>query len=225
MNRDNDNDEQEMGRLRQVILSSEALDADPKQAGSTICTVNKTTSEVDNDARFGMLSPELLDGYAASDDIVLVGAKKKKVAAKKTARTLLTPQEIKQATAASKKAARKLQQLQDKAAQKQRRAQCYDSLKDTAISYESSQLLSRAADLGKPVTKRQQLQQLLRKEQAGLTLSATEQTILYQPATQIMAVTNDPGRQDDRKKTKIMNNNNTTALEWENEDDFMVVGT
>lgn len=190
-----DDNELEMARLRQVILASATPTKEAKHfqkpsphLTTSIKARNRTAPGTDKnndttnvvDGSTSMLSPELLNDYA-SDEMVVTKAKKKIETGAKKARTVLTPQEIKQAATASKKATRKLQQLKDRAVQKQKRAQWYDSLQATAISTESSQLLSRAADLGKPVTKRQHMQQLLRKEQAGLTLSNAEQTLLYQP--------------------------------------------
>jgi DEAD/DEAH box helicase len=129
-------------------------------------------------ATHGILSAEIMKEYE-SDEMVLLESKKKKSGSKKVA-VLLTPAELKQAAALQKKTARKLKQLEDRAAGKQKRAALYASLQQTALSNDAMRLLSRTADLGKHVTKREQLQQLLRKERAGMALSETEQDILYQ---------------------------------------------
>lgn len=124
-----------------------------------------------------LLSEEMQQELGDLDNPLVLQAKKKKKPKKATVE--LTPQEIRQARLLQKNTARKIQQLQDRAAQKKKRVELYTSLKDSAISKDQRLLLESSSTLGKRVSKKEQLQKLLRKERAGLALTVAEQDLLY----------------------------------------------
>ena len=144
---------------------------------------NDTTGDgnTEDDAKESIFSPEMqkeMDAIGAGcDDCVILPTKKKK---KKSTKVVeLTPEEIKAARAQHKNAARKLKQLADRKEQKKKRAELYATLRENAISSEERELLASSSTLGKRVSKREQLQRLIRKERAGIQLTEEEKNILY----------------------------------------------
>lgn len=135
----------------------------------------------EDDAKESIFSPEMqkeMDAIGAGcDDCVILPTKKKK--RKSTKVVELTPEEIKAARAQHKNAARKLKQLADRKEQKKKRAELYATLRENAISSEERELLASSSTLGKRVSKREQLQRLIRKERAGIQLTQEEKNILY----------------------------------------------
>ena len=160
------NEEAEMERLKEILLTSEAhlkTSTDDKRQRQEPMTQEHTTESS-------------AYGQDEDGDLIIMPRKKK---AKKQIHVELTPQEIRKAKLAHKNATRKLKQLTDRAEQKQKRAELYSKLKDTAISNEERDLLSSSSTLGKRETKREALKRLLQKERAGMTLTDEERDLLY----------------------------------------------
>jgi ATP-dependent RNA helicase DHX37/DHR1 len=125
-----------------------------------------------------LLSSNLLEEYG-SDEVAILPSKSKRCRPAAAPDVPLTDAEIKQATVERKKQSRKLQQLTERATKKERRAQLYAQLQQSAISETAAQLLHSTASWGKTVTHKERVQQLSRRERAGLELSAEERNILY----------------------------------------------
>ena len=118
--------------------------------------------------------------FGDDDNPLVVVAKKKKRKGKKS-RILLTPEEIKEARVLQKKTARKLQQLEARAAQKKKRAELYKKLQEDQEAQAALQplLLASGKLSRKDVdTKRQAVKKIFNKEQAGLSLTTQEQDLL-----------------------------------------------
>ena len=141
--------------------------------------VDKASTDAKEESIF---SPEMqaeMDAIGAGcDDCVILPTKKKKKS-EATKVVELTPEEIKAARAQHKNAARKLKQLADRREQKKKRAELYATLRENAISSEERELLASSSTLGKRVSKREQLQRLIRKERAGIQLTEEEKDVLY----------------------------------------------
>jgi ATP-dependent RNA helicase DHX37/DHR1 len=125
-----------------------------------------------------LLSSNLLEEFG-SDEVVILPSKSKRPRPAAVSDVPLTNAEIKQATIERKKQSRKLQQLAERSTKKERRAQLYAQLQQSAISETAAQLLHSTASWGKTVTHKERVQQLSRRERAGLELSAEERNILY----------------------------------------------
>lgn len=166
---------------------------DHEHGGDTINSDN-------HDATTGLLSEELLaqgaaSGLASNCDsenplIVLPNSSmKKKLKKDKTVTVVpLTPEEIRDAKALQKKTARKLQQLETRAAQKKKRAELYKRLEESNKVSRSVALQPLLASSGKlsrkeSDTKKQALKRILNKERAGLALTAGEKDLLYPERT------------------------------------------
>ena len=202
-------EEKEMERLREIMRTSRAhLDRaaaarngtsleeqEQEQDGATQKTKRKR-SKKDSDRDEGgvdkastgakeesIFSPEMqaeMDAIGAGcDDCIILPTKKKKKKSRATKVVELTPEEIKAARAQHKNAARKLKQLADRREQKKKRAELYATLRENAISSEERELLASSSTLGKRVSKREQLQRLIRKERAGIQLTEEEKDVLY----------------------------------------------
>ena len=161
----------------------------------------------EDDANESIFSPEMQKEMeaigAGCDDCVILPTKKKK---KKSTRVVeLTPEEIKAARAQHKNAARKLQQLADRKEQKKKRAELYATLRENAISSEERELLASSSTLGKRISKREQLQRLIRKERAGIQLTEEEKNILY--TERKVGGGGDGDNSDDSDSDDVMNPN------------------
>ena len=140
------------------------------------------SKDADNDVANSILSPEMqaeMEALGGGGDNALIMPSRKKRTKKGPKRVELTPEEIKAARTQHKNATRKLKQLADRAEQKKRRAELYATLRENAISSEEMALLSSSSTLGKRVSKKEQLQQLLRMERAGIELTEVEKDLLY----------------------------------------------
>jgi len=137
--------------------------------------------DAEDGAKDSIFSPEMqaeMDAIGAGcDDCVILPTKKKKKKATKVVE--LTSEEIKAARSQHKNAARKLKQLADRKEQKKKRAELYATLRENAISSEERELLASSSTLGKRVSKREQLQRLIRRERAGIQLTEEEKNVLY----------------------------------------------
>lgn len=186
MTTDDDHDEAaEMERLRHLLAThpltrhEQQMQAEDKEESNT----NDANKNGDDQINLydGVLDPsEQPDMYGTDDTPLILASTKKK---KKTAsRIILTPAEIKQARAERKKLERKLRQLQDRKAQKERRQALYAKLEEHSVANSAvpRHLLQSSAQLGHKRTARELLQYLLEKEKAGLTLTEEEQNQLYQ---------------------------------------------
>jgi hypothetical protein len=131
-----------------------------------------------------MMEPSVYGAEDPENVLVLSGGRKKKKKEggdtdRASAAVELTPHERKQALKAAKNASRKLAQLERKAVQKQKRAELYDKLQQSALSSSQMQLLHSSSSLGGHMTQKQQLAWLVKKERAGLALTEEERTLLY----------------------------------------------
>jgi ATP-dependent RNA helicase DHX37/DHR1 len=160
------NEEAEMERLKEILLTSEAHLMNDKE--------DKRQRE--EPIRQERTAESSAYGQDEDDDLIVMPKKKK---AKKQPCVELTQQEIRKAKLVRKNATRKLKQLSDRAEQKQKRTELYSKLKDTAISNEERDLLSSSSTLGKRETKREALKRLLQKERIGLSLTNEERDLLY----------------------------------------------
>jgi ATP-dependent RNA helicase DHX37/DHR1 len=120
--------------------------------------------------------------------IVLPSHSKKKQRKDKTAVVPLSPEEIREAKALQKNTARKLQQLETRAAQKKKRADLYKRLEESNQISQAMALQPLLASSGKlsrkdSDTKKQALKKILNKERAGLALTEGERDLLYPERT------------------------------------------
>ena len=183
---DNLDEGKEMDRLRDIISISEThLEQARIQHSSSEKKRNiasKSMTADNNEVDGAILSEEMREqmdrGYGDNGNNTHVLMPKKKKA--KVIRTVeLTQTEIRQAKKSQKNANRKLNQLAARAEQKQRRAELYSKLEQTAISAKDIELLASSSTLGKRETKREALKRLLSRERAGLNLTENERNILY----------------------------------------------
>jgi hypothetical protein len=164
------------GRTNQESASP---DKEPKYS-LTLDKEKKDDNNSNDDGLSNLLSEEMQQEYGDNNDEnpLIVVTKKKKQGRKKVI-VQLTAQEIRQAKLLQKNTARKMKTLQDRAAQKQKRGELYNTLKETAISKEQMELLESSSTLGKRVSKREQLKKILQRERAGLVITPEERDLLY----------------------------------------------
>ena len=156
-------DEDEIRRLESMI----------EESNQRLAETNEATTET-TEASSSILSPELMEDLG--DDAVVLRKRKKQ---KKAPTVVLTPQERKHAQQKHKQLTRKLQQLKQRSEQKQRRKDLYEKLEKSKV--EQIDLLQSSAELGKRKSKKEELQQILHKERAGLKLTEEEHEALYPP--------------------------------------------
>ena len=218
----NDNaesEEKEMERLRAIIRNSELRVEQSKQQqqqeeeeedninnkirnGISCKKRRKGDSDDDNDNG----STDVVDGndnnecyYSSTtteNPLIIIPSskkKKKKKGATTKATAILTPYEIKQAKLLQKNTTRKLQQLELRSKQKQKRKELYKQLEKNAQNVPDKDcllpLLSSSSTLSRKrgkknnihgsLSKKQTLQRLLQKERAGITLTKEEKQLLY----------------------------------------------
>jgi len=187
-------EEKEIQRLRSILRSSEkhlkqvdddssALPADSEKKKRKRKIVEEETIVANTDT--SIFSKEFLKeqghGEFGGDDNPLVVVPKKKKKKDKKALVQLTAEEIKEARSLQKKTARKLQQLEIRAAQKKKRAELYKKLqKDQASQADLQPLLLASGNLSRKEsdTKRQAVKKIFNKEQAGLSLTKEEKDLL-----------------------------------------------
>lgn len=197
---------------------------------------NETTSHDDtngagsgqnwyNGVASGLLSADLLAegaarGLATNTDaqnplIVLPGGSSRKKQKTAAAVVTLTREEVREAKALQKKTARKLQQLETRAAQKTRRADLYRRLEESNRTSQALALQPLLVSSGKlsrkgSDTKKQSLKKILNRERAGLALTEGEKDLLYPERTvQEWPPTTSPTRSShsestDHKSAKIV---------------------
>ncbi|CAJ1903459.1 unnamed protein product [Cylindrotheca closterium] len=189
---DHIDEESEMTRLRSILRNSEKTTDLVEQAeeetsssqGKRKRKSNKLTkADEPEDMQSSILSNDLLlesGDYGAENPLVVLPKKKKK---KKESKKIiqLTPEEIREAKILQKKTARKLQQLETRAAQKIKRAELYKTLQEHQLSKEKLDMLSSSGTVSRKnvSTKKQTLQHLIKRERAGLVLNEKEKSILY----------------------------------------------
>lgn len=186
-------EEKEIQRLRSILRSSEkhlerANDDSLEPAADNKKKKRKRyakSEEKTDTSDTSMFSKEFLkeQGHRefGDDDNALVVAPKKKKKKEKKNRVMLTPEEIKEAKALQKKTARKLQQLEARAAQKKKRTELYKKLQEDQESQAALQpLLLASGKLSRKEsdTKKQAVKKIFNKEQAGLSLTEEEQNLL-----------------------------------------------
>ena len=190
---DHIDEEKEMERLRSMLRTSEehlkkSEDAtqNPSREKRKHALGDESQDTGTNDSEraveSSLLSSELLmqsRNTTAENPLIVLPSKKKKKRVKP--RIELTSEEIREAKALQKKTARKLQQLEARAAQKKKRAELYKKLQENQISKVALPLLQSSGKLSRKETdtKKQKLQKLLRKERAGISLTLAEEKILY----------------------------------------------
>jgi len=136
--------------------------------------------EKDNDM-LSLLSPELqaqFAGMSGDNTLLILPSKKKKQKTKKQLPPL-TPSEIKAAKSLYKNTNRKLQQLAQRKLQKEQRFTLYKQLESNKVSDSNRSLLLKSSELGKKLTKKEQLKQLHKKELMGIKLTNDEMDVLY----------------------------------------------
>eukprot|EP00934_Nitzschia_sp_Nitz4_P008609 Nitzschia sp. Nitz4//scaffold39_size137210//9590//15393//NITZ4_003183-RA/size137210-snap-gene-0.131-mRNA-1//1//CDS//3329550335//8599//frame0 len=191
---DHIDEDKEIERLRAILRDSEAHLQSSHQAGDNGAESKpnkrkrnhekgktETTEMEGENSALSMLSSELQEeALAAGDDnaLVILPSKKKKI---KQSRVQLTPEEIREATLLQKKTAKKLQQLEARAAQKKQRAEIYKRLEQHRVSDSTLDLLNKSGNVSRKDidTKKQTLQKLVRKEKAGIELTEEEKDLLY----------------------------------------------
>ncbi|KAL3922867.1 MAG: hypothetical protein SGILL_001977 [Bacillariaceae sp.] len=195
-------EEKEMERLRAVLRDSErqlkqaeepeeevaAASSSKKRkrkkgnAGATEeeeASSNNTASILSEE-----LTSELSKGYNDEENpLVVIPSKRKRKKDKKTNNVQLSPEEIREAKVMQKKTAKKLQQLEARAAQKKKRAELYKRLEEsqTVPRPTLQPLLLSSGKLSRKdsATKKQALKKILNKERAGMSLTKEERELLY----------------------------------------------
>lgn len=183
---DHIDEEKEIERLRTVLRDSETHLERAKEDQDVLEKKSKRKRkewkkdgghDESKEQDTSMFSEELL--AECGDDLVVLPNKKRPK--KNLSSVSLTPEEIKEAKAMQKKTARKLQQLETRAAQKKQRVALYKKLEQHQISSTALDLLSRSGKLSRKDvdTKKQVLQKLVKRERAGIDLTENEKELLY----------------------------------------------
>jgi ATP-dependent RNA helicase DHX37/DHR1 len=195
-------EEKEIKRLRSILKCSEKhlrnvddegdtseLPADGENKKRKRKMGSMEEANVEN-SETSMFSKEFLEeqGYGefGTDDNPMVVMSKKKKKKDKKAHVYLTAEEIKEARILQKKTARKLEQLEIRAAQKKKRAQLYKKLQeDQAAQADLQPLLLASGKLSRKETdtKKQAVKKIFNKEQAGLSLTMEEKDLLFPERT------------------------------------------
>ena len=90
----------------------------------------------------------------------------------------LTAEEIRLAKLQHKNLKRKLQQLSSRSTAKERRKEAYESLAQNSMDSKQLSLLSSSSNLGKRESKKQIIQRIWKKQQAGIALTDEEKDLL-----------------------------------------------
>lgn len=122
-----------------------------------------------------ILSPELREELGDSSDVVIVGRKAKRD--REQQREDKANEELRdEAKQLSKKAKKKLMLIQEKKEKDEKRDSYYEILKQNEMSNEHRQLLANTREAN---TMKNLLKKILRKHQAGLTLTIQETNLLF----------------------------------------------
>ena len=184
-----DNEQQlsdEVKRLERILEQSQQAIQSTEQSSSSNHDDPSKSRDVSNKPYDGILADELVDSdaYGASnEDLLILPSKKKSKKHKSSSSVQLTPEELKQAKQTYKQTQRKIQQLKQRKAQKERRSDLYQKLQTHSLTNQQRQLLQSSSKLGQTIGKREKLRNLLQKERAGLTLTPEEHDLLYQDRT------------------------------------------
>jgi len=161
------------------INNSGDTSANNKKRSTTNQASAEDSKEKDNDM-LSLLSPELQAQFTGmSGGNLLILPSKKKKSNKKKQLPPLTPAEIKAAKSLYKNTNRKLQQLAQRKLQKEQRTTLYKQLESNKVSDSNRSLLLKSSELGKKLTKKEQLKQLHKKELMGIKLTSDEMDVLY----------------------------------------------
>jgi DEAD/DEAH box helicase len=196
-------DDRHTKKEKQVVVNKDVDEPAeiPASSSPSSSSKNKRAKPHNNDSYDEdtiQISDELQDSYGVSDVIVLPSRKKKRcnqVGGADAATTmeqpvalpLLTKAEIKTAQKQRKNATRKLQQLQHRRDQREKRSAVYEKLQQHAVDVPSSSslavpvssLLESSARLGQRKSTKELLRALLQRERAGLPLTEEERGLLY----------------------------------------------
>lgn len=190
-------EEKEIQRLRSILRSSEKhlkqvddsselpADGEKKKRKRLI----KKEDDIAEDHDTSIFSKEFLEEqghgkFGCENNSFIIKPKKKKKDKKNIVH--LSAEEIKEARSIQKKTARKLQQLEARAAQKKKRAKLYKKLQEDQASQAAlHSLLLSSGNLSRKNsdTKRQAVRKVFNKEKAGLSLTREEQDLLSPSCT------------------------------------------
>ena len=138
---------------------------------------NKATNKQSNEIKMDYDEKESDIEYITDGTALILPSRKKKAPKKKTYE--LTPEELKAAKAKHKALQRKLAQIEQRHDRKKRRTELYATLSEHALSETEMKLMTRSADMGKKVSKKQALTKILQKERVGIQLTQEEKDMLY----------------------------------------------
>lgn len=191
------NEEKEIQRLRSILRNSEkhlkrADEASAEDEKKKRKRKGETDMSNEDNNETSILSKEFLAeqgrGEFGTDDNPLIVVQKKKKKKEKKNLVQLSPEEIKEARAIQKRTARKLQQLEERASQKKKRAELYKKLQEDQAAQPSLQpLLLASGKLSRKETdtKKQAVKKIFNKECAGLSITKEEEELLYPERTVI----------------------------------------
>ena len=154
-----------------------------------------------NNDEIDILSPELREELGDSNDVVIIGRKEKRDRDKQR-EDKANEEFLEEAKQLSKKAKKKLMIIQEKKEKDQKRDSYYEILKQNEISNEHRQLLSNTREAN---TMKNLLKKILKKYQAGLTLTIEEKNLLFPNGEEQGDSTNTlPTTIDDNMKEKAV---------------------
>jgi len=115
--------------------------------------------------------------YITDETELMLPSRKRKMKEKPI--ITLTPEEIKAAKNKHKSMQRKLQQIEERHDKKKRRTELYKTLAEHAVSEMEMKMLKKSSELGKKLSKKEMLKNILQKERAGIALVDEEKDLLY----------------------------------------------
>ena len=181
-------EEKEIKRLKGILQTSQKhLEQVEESSSSTTKTnENRNRKRMITDLHASVvgniLSDELLLESSHTDKNPLAILPKKKRLKKKSPEVYLSPDEIRDARHLQKKTAKKLELLEIRASKQKKRAKLYKRLQEDQKSQAALQpLLLKSGKLSrkKTDTKKQTLKKILNRERAGISLTSSEEKLLY----------------------------------------------
>jgi len=171
---DEANDDVELGNIKEMIKikytdvsNSNGKEDDPRKR------------ERSNDLeQHDILGDEAGEVFYTTDntETILTTSRKKK----KSKQIELTSEETKSAKLEYKKISRKMRQLEQRRAIKDRRVELYKTLENHALTKTEASLMTSSSTLGRrTLTKKEQLVKILRMERAGISLTDEQRDMLY----------------------------------------------
>ena len=113
----------------------------------------------------------------------------------------ISAEELRQAQKDRKNNQRKLRQLNERKAKKQKRTQLYDTLAQHAVQSQELELFHSSATLGKHDSKKEKLKRIMKKQRAGIELTKTEEDALY-----VKIEVDEADVTDESKRKEVENN-------------------